>query len=66
MPAVSNIPIPVRLYADDLLFGAISVQGLQKAFNAVEVYFNKFQLKANIRKSKIVFKKCLKLRNRES
>lgn len=39
MPVINNIRILGLLYADDLLFVAISVQGLQKTLIVVEKYF---------------------------
>ena len=57
-PVIGGKEIPGPLYADDLIVGAITGVGLQRAINEVDRFCEEWGMKINIGKSKImVFKK---------
>jgi hypothetical protein len=53
-PCIGTRLIPDMLFEDDLAFGSLTVNGLQKGIVKVVKYFNQWNLKCNISKTKIL------------
>ena len=51
---IGNISTNILLYADDMLLLSYSASGLQKCLNVLNVYCNKWQLRVNLAKTKII------------
>jgi hypothetical protein len=65
-PSIGQITIPGLLFADDLAVSSFTSNGLQKEIDQIVRYCKEWNLKCNLRKSKIVvFKKGGKLKNTE-
>ena len=65
-PFIENTEIPVLLYADDLLVMSVTQVGMQRALDTLSKYCEKWQLKVNCTKTKIIiFKKGPKISKQE-
>jgi potassium voltage-gated channel Eag-related subfamily H protein 8 len=53
-PALDNELIPCLLYADDIVLLSESAEGLQHSLNALHHYCNKWDLRVNIDKTKVI------------
>jgi hypothetical protein len=53
-PALDNEFIPCLLYADDIVLLSESAEGLQHSLNALHHYCNKWDLRVNIDKTKVI------------
>jgi hypothetical protein len=65
-PVIGNISIPGLMFADDLVTGSFTVNGLQRRIDQMVKYYGDWNLKCNLKKTKIlVFKKGGKLKKNE-
>jgi hypothetical protein len=65
-PVIGKMSIPGLMFADDLAIGSFTVNGLQRGIDQIVKYYNDWNLKCNLKKTKIlVFKKGGKLKKKE-
>jgi hypothetical protein len=65
-PVIGKMSIPGWMFADDLAIGSFTVNGLQRGIDQIIKYCSDWNLKCNLKKTKIlVFKKGGKLKKNE-
>jgi hypothetical protein len=65
-PVIGRMSIPGLMFADDVAIGFFTVNGLQKGSDQMVKYCGDWNLKCNLKKTKIlVFKKGGKLKKNE-
>ncbi len=53
-PSLSGVPIPLLLYADDLIILSTTAAGLQRQLDALQQFCRQTQLTVNLAKTKVV------------